>query len=174
MYMDHALVYTEPHHADSTVHPGCSREEPMSQPGEQEPLWLQPATASPPSRAPSAPEAPSPRPRPVFSWAAAVGTVVVAILLVRTLIAYPLLPLRFSHPSVPADSSQQSTDTVSSPFIELSTISMSSPRSGWALGFQNGGDTNASFGPLLLRYSGERWVRMESPDGQQLFSIDAI
>src|SRR5262249_12528882 len=149
------------------------REDPMSQPGEREPGQFPPATTTLVSPAPIPPETPTRRPRPVLSWTAALGWLVVAILLVRTLVAYPLLPLRLSRPSAPADTSQQSSDTFSAPNMQFTAVSMSSPQSGWALGFFEG-DGSDPPGPLLLRYDGREWVRVESPDSQQLFSIAAI
>jgi hypothetical protein len=145
----------------------------MSQPGEQEPAPLQPATATLPPAVPPAPPAVAHRPRPLLSWTAALGTLIVAILFFRTLVAYPLLPVRLSHPSPPTDSSQQSTDTASAPDVQFTAISMSSTGSGWALGFSNG-SAAPSFGPLLLRYNGHDWERADSPDSQQLFTIAAV
>src|SRR5262249_49955843 len=111
----------------------------MSQPGERERLPLpQAPTAAAPTPPAAPPTTPPRRLRPVLSWTAAAGALVVAILLVRTIVAYPLLPLQLGQPSAPADTSQQSTDTASSPFVQLSAVSMSSARSGWALGFFTG------------------------------------
>src|SRR5262249_36579443 len=149
------------------------REDPMSQPGESEPGQFQPATATFVSRAPTPPETPTRRPRPVLSWTAALGALVVAILLARTLAAYPLLPLRLSRPSAPADTSQQSGVTFSAQNAQFAAVSMSSPQSGWALGYFDG-DGSDPPGPLLLRYGVRDWVRVESPDNQQLFSLAAV
>src|SRR5262249_25121693 len=139
---------------------------------------LQPAsaallTAAPPP-SPAAPETPARRPRPLLSWTAALGTLVVMILLARTLVAYPLLPLRIGHPSVPADTSQQSNDTFSAPDVQFTAVSMSSPRSGWAVGYRNGGGQSGAFGPLLLRYDGRGWISTPSPDNQQFFGVLAV
>src|SRR5690242_12763264 len=52
-------------------------------------------SAAPPAVAPAAPPVAPPEaaPRPVLSWIAAAGAAIIVILLARTLVAYPLLPV---------------------------------------------------------------------------------
>lgn len=151
-------------------------EDAMTQPGGDEPASHD--TTIPPL--PAMPRAMEERRRPVISWLAVAGVLIVGILLVRTVVAYPLLPIRgglVAATATPgltqaggAQSSAQAPQ-VSAPGYNLYGVSMSSPTNGWAVGFDGSGSAPS---PVLLRYTGDRWTRAQAPIADSLFSIVAL
>jgi len=106
--------------------------------------------------------------RPALSWVAAFGALVVAVMLVRTLVAYPLLPARLAGPAAPTDTpysnegagqgDQGGPPQVNSTTLTIGVVSMSSAESGWAFGHST---YDAS--PVLLRYSSGSWRQRRAP-----------
>jgi hypothetical protein len=145
----------------------------LAQLGEQEGRGTLPVPPPPPPE-----PAGEQRTRPVLSWIAAGGALVVAVLLLRTLAAYPLLPLRlsFGQGGTPTNQPGQVVtvqDDSGVPGLSLTSVAMSSAQSGWATGFLENETANGSAGLLLLRYNGVDWSRMEVPGGIGLAAVVA-
>jgi hypothetical protein len=110
------------------------------------------------------------QPRPALSWLALGAALLIVVLLARTLIAYPLVPLRLSlggsAPPAPTLVTTQQNSGV--PNLNLQNVVMLSATDGWAIGSNDGFDPSTGayqFQPLLLYWNGVDWSSVANLPG---------
>ncbi len=116
------------------------------------------------------------RPRPTLSWLALGATLLIVVLLARTLAAYPLVPLRLSFGPGPATptlvASQQDSGV---PGLNLQNVVMVSESDGWATGGQSAQDSIGAYQQELLHWNGSTWSSVaDVPSSSDITALDAL